>query len=442
MNTNEILEKLGIEMNAMQNEAYDAILHSRNDVVVLSPTGSGKTLAYLMPLVQLVDADSDEVQAVVITPGRELALQSAEVLKSMGSGLRGMACYGGRPTMDEHRVLRQVKPQIIFGTPGRLNDHLEKRNILADDIKYLVIDEFDKCLEMGFQDEMSALIDKVQNVDRHFLLSATKAEEIPHFLRQDKKAKVTNISYLDSEEQVPDRIGIYQVNSPEKDKLESLKQLLLSLGDQSTIVFLNYRQSVERVDDFLRQQGFATSAFHGGLEQQEREDALYKFSNGSANVFVSTDLGSRGLDIPDIDNIIHYHIPETEDNYIHRVGRTARWDKQGRAFFLLSPGEHLPEYVDSEVRIYEIPDTTGMKPSEAKMATVYIGKGKKDKISKGDIVGFICKNANLQGKEIGKIDVKDRYSYVAVPRKKLRQVINSCKGVKIKGIRTVVEEVR
>ena len=254
MNTNEILEKLGIEMNAMQNEAYDAILHSRNDVVVLSPTGSGKTLAYLMPLVQLVDADSDEVQAVVITPGRELALQSAEVLKSMGSGLRGMACYGGRPTMDEHRVLRQVKPQIIFGTPGRLNDHLEKRNILADDIKYLVIDEFDKCLEMGFQDEMSALIDKVQNVDRHFLLSATKAEEIPHFLRRDKKAKVTNISYLDSEEQVPDRIGIYQVNSPEKDKLESLKQLLLSLGDQSTIVFLNYRQSVERVDDFLRQQ--------------------------------------------------------------------------------------------------------------------------------------------------------------------------------------------
>lgn len=442
MNTNEILEKLGIEMNAMQNEAYDAILHSRNDVVVLSPTGSGKTLAYLMPLVQLVDADSDEVQAVVITPGRELALQSAEVLKSMGSGLRGMACYGGRPTMDEHRVLRQVKPQIIFGTPGRLNDHLEKRNILADDIKYLVIDEFDKCLEMGFQDEMSALIDKVQNVDRHFLLSATKAEEIPHFLRRDKKAKVTNISYLDSEEQVPDRIGIYQVNSPEKDKLESLKQLLLSLGDQSTIVFLNYRQSVERVDDFLRQQGFATSAFHGGLEQQEREDALYKFSNGSANVFVSTDLGSRGLDIPDIDNIIHYHIPETEDNYIHRVGRTARWDKHGRAFFLLSPGEHLPEYVDSEVRIYEIPDTTGMKPSEAKMATVYIGKGKKDKISKGDIVGFICKNANLQGKEIGKIDVKDRYSYVAVPRKKLRLVINSCKGVKIKGIRTVVEEVR
>ena len=442
MNTNEILEKLGIEMNAMQNEAYDAILHSRNDVVVLSPTGSGKTLAYLMPLVQLVDADSDEVQAVVITPGRELALQSAEVLKSMGSGLRGMACYGGRPTMDEHRVLRQVKPQIVFGTPGRLNDHLEKGNILADDIKYLVIDEFDKCLEMGFQDEMSALIDKLPNINRHFLLSATEAEEIPHFLRRDKKAKVTNISYLDSEEQVPDRIGIYQVNSPEKDKLESLKQLLLSLGDQSTIVFLNYRQSVERVDDFLRQQGFATSAFHGGLEQQEREDALYKFSNGSANVFVSTDLGSRGLDIPDIDNIIHYHIPETEDNYIHRVGRTARWDKQGRAFFLLSPGEHLPEYVDSEVRIYEIPDTTGMKPSEAKMATVYIGKGKKDKISKGDIVGFICKNANLQGKEIGKIDVKDRYSYVAVPRKKLRQVINSCKGVKIKGIRTVVEEVR
>ncbi len=447
-NINEILDKLGIQMNAMQEDAYSNILRSNKDVVVLSPTGSGKTLAYLLPLTQLLDADSNEVQAIIITPGRELALQSSEVLKNMGSGLRGMACYGGRPTMDEHRVLKQVKPQIIFGTPGRLNDHLDKENIYAGTIKYLIIDEFDKCLEMGFQDEMSDLISKLPSVERHFLLSATNAEEIPHYLKKQSNSnfKPVLVDYLDKDEQIPDRVIVFGVDSPEKDKLETLKKLLLVLGEQSSIVFLNYRDSVTRTDEFLRSQGFATSSFHGGMDQKNREDALYKFSNGSANVFVSTDLASRGLDIPDIDNIIHYHLPESEDGYIHRVGRTARWDKKGKAFFILNSEEHIPEYVDAEVEKYDLEDAfsslTSTEPLPAKMATIYIGKGKKDKISKGDIVGYICKNANLKGSEIGKIDVKDRYSYVAVPRKKLRLVIKSCQGIKIKGIKTLVEEVR
>lgn len=153
-----ILDKLGIELNDMQQDSMQAILHGNKDVVILSPTGSGKTLAYLLPLTQLIDATDDEAQAVVVTPGRELALQSANVLKNMGSGLRAMACYGGRATMDEHRVMKQVRPQIVFGTPGRLNDHLDKGNLSPYHIKYLIIDEFDKCLEMGFQDEMSRLI--------------------------------------------------------------------------------------------------------------------------------------------------------------------------------------------------------------------------------------------------------------------------------------------
>ena len=433
-----ILNKLGIELNAMQEATLHAILHSNKDVVVLSPTGSGKTLAYLLPIVQLVDANDDEPQVLVVTPGRELALQSADVLKSMGSGLRTMACYGGRATMDEHRVLNKVRPQVIFGTPGRLNDHLDKGNFSADHIKYLVIDEFDKCLEMGFQDEMSRLIESLPNLQRHFLLSATEAEEIPQFVHI---GRVETIDYRMDEEQVPERVHIYKVESPQKDKLETLAQLLLSLGDASSIVFLNYRDSVERTNDFLRSQGFATSMFHGGLEQQQREDALYKFSNGSANVFVSTDLGARGLDIPNIDNIIHYHLPECEDSYIHRVGRTARWEAKGRAFFLLGPSEHIPEYVDAEVDAYQIP-TELPAPAKPRMATIYIGKGKKDKISKGDIVGFLCKIGQLQSSEIGKIDVKDRYAYVAVVRTKLKQVLKLTQGQKIKGIKTILEEVR
>lgn len=434
----KIINKLGIELNAMQEETLHAVLHTNKDVVVLSPTGSGKTLAYLLPIVQLVDANDDEPQVLVVTPGRELALQSADVLKSMGSGLRTMACYGGRATMDEHRVLNKVRPQVVFGTPGRLNDHLDKGNFSADHIKYLVIDEFDKCLEMGFQDEMGRLMESLPNLQRHFLLSATEAEEIPRFVHI---GRVETIDFRMDEEQVPERVHIYKVESPQKDKLETLAQLLLSLGDASSIVFLNYRDSVERTNEFLRSQGFATSLFHGGLEQQQREDALYKFSNGSANIFVSTDLGARGLDIPNIDNIIHYHLPECEDSYIHRVGRTARWEAKGRAFFLLGPSEQIPEYVDAEVDDYEIPAELPA-PAKPRMATLYIGKGKKDKISKGDIVGFLCKIGQLQSSEIGKIDVKDRYAYVAVARPKLKQVLKLTQGQKIKGIKTILEEVR
>lgn len=434
----KILNKLGIELNDMQQDALRAIQHGNQDVVVLSPTGSGKTLAYLLPLSQLVDAADDEPQAIVVTPGRELALQSSTVLKNMGSGLRAMACYGGRSTMDEHRVLRQVRPQIIFGTPGRLNDHLDKGNFSPYHIKYLVIDEFDKCLEMGFQDEMSRLVKSLPGLRRHFLLSATESEEIPRFVHM---GKVEKLDYRMDEEQVPVRVHIYKVMSPEKDKLESLSLLLRSLGDTSTIVFLNYRDSVERTNRYLADQGFSTAFFHGGLEQKEREAALYRFSNGSANVFVSTDLASRGLDIPDIDNIIHYHLPESEDGYIHRVGRTARWEAKGKAYFLLGPTESIPEYVDAEVEEYEIPAELPA-PAQPKMATIYIGKGKKDKISKGDILGFLCKKGGLQSSEIGKIDVNDRYAYAAIARPKLRSLLQKVKGEKIKGIKTIVEEVR
>ena len=456
MNLEKTLQKLGIEtLNAMQEEATDAILRSRKDVVLLSPTGTGKTLAYLLPLAQLLDADSEHVQALVIVPGRELALQSDMVLKSMGSGLRSMACYGGRTAMDEHRKMREVKPQIIFGTPGRINDHLDKGNISPYSIRYLVIDEFDKCLEMGFHDEMSRLLKKLPGLERRILLSATNAEEIPHFIPLDRAQR---LDYLVEEEQVSERVTLYEVKSPVKDKLDTLRQLLCQLGDAQSIVFLNYRDAVERVAEYLRKQGFGVSAFHGGMEQKQREDALYKFSNGSANVLVATDLASRGLDIPDIQNIIHYHLPVKEQEMIHRVGRTARWDKMGQSYFIVGPEETMPEWVigggtkvegggriDSATELLSFqlsPSALPQQPALPKMATIYIGKGKKDKISKGDILGFLCKKGGLEMKDIGRIDVTDRYAYAAVSREKLQQVLRLVKGEKIKGIRTVIEPVK
>ena len=439
METDRILEKLGIsELNDMQKEATQAVLRTNDDVVILSPTGSGKTLAYLLPLVQLIDASVPTVQAVVIVPGRELALQSAMVLKDMGCGLRACACYGGRAAMDEHRVLRQVQPHIVFATPGRLLDHIEKENILTTGIRYLVIDEFDKCLEMGFLNEMNAIINRLSNVQRRILISATDAESIPHFVNM---GRTTRMDYLIEEEQVSDRVNVYQVISPVKDKLETLRNLLCELGEESSIVFLNYRESVERVADYLQEQGFTLSYFHGGLEQRQREDALYKFSNASANVLVSTDLASRGLDIPSINNIIHYHLPESEQGYIHRVGRTARWDKLGRTFFILNQEESIPDYIDAEPTLHTIP-TDLPAPPKPKMVTLYIGKGKKDKLSKGDIVGFLCKKGGLKGTEIGRISVEDRFTYVAIDRAQLRSVLRNVQGEKIKGVKTIIEEVR
>ena len=437
--TDKIIDKLGITLNDMQNDTAHAILHSNKDVVVLSPTGSGKTLAYLLPVVELLDTTLDAVQAVVVLPGRELALQSATVLAGMGSGLRAMACYGGRPAMDEHRTMRQVRPQVVFGTPGRLNDHLDKGNIEASQVRFVVIDEFDKCLEMGFHDEMAALMGKLPADVRRVLLSATDADSIPHFVNLGRS---TRVDYLSDDEQIPDRISIFSVHSPEKDKLATLSSLLLEQGGHSSIVFLNHRDAVERTGDYLRRLGFATSIFHGGLDQKMREHALYKFSNGSANILVSTDLASRGLDIPDVDNIIHYHLPETEEAYIHRVGRTARWQAEGRSFFVLGPEEHLPDYLHTATADHSPQPAAGAVPARPRMATVYIGKGKKDKISKGDILGFLCKKGGLENGEIGRIDVKDRYAYAAVAYPRLQELLDRVQGEKIKGVKTVVEAVR
>ena len=448
MEKSRILAKLGIgELNAMQQEAVEAIAHSDKDVLILSPTGSGKTLAYLLPLAERIDAGSDELQAVVIVPGRELALQSATVLKDMGCGLRGMALYGGRPTMDEHRRLREVKPQVVFATPGRLNDHFDKQNLSAEAVRWVVIDEFDKCLSMGFHDEMQRALAFIEhstlNMEhsgrlRRILLSATESEAIPRFVNM---GRCVRINFLDEQEQVPERVTIYEVKSPTKDKLETLSRLLRYIGQESSIVFLNYRDSVERTADYLRRQGFTLSMFHGGLDQREREDALYKFSNHSANIMVCTDLASRGLDIPDIRHIIHYHIPEGEDGYVHRVGRTARWDKTGKAYFILSADEQIPAYVDAATEELSLPAQLP-QPSEPLMATIYIGKGKRDKISKGDVVGFLCKICQLAKDDIGRIDVNERYTYVAIAREKVAQTIKLSSGNKIKGVKTVVELVK
>ncbi len=437
LTTEELLWNLGLEsLNAMQEDTLREYRKHKN-LVLLSPTGSGKTLAYLMPLVQSLDEQAEGVQAVILVPSRELALQIDGVFKSMKTPFRSVSCYGGRPAMEEHRTLRGVRPHVVIGTPGRMNDHLGKGNIASDTIKTLIIDEFDKCLELGFQAEMEQVLTALPALERRFLLSATDAEAIPRFAAGE--GNFQKLNFLDKDEQIPARIALHVVQSPEKDKLDTLRRLVCTFGQKRSLVFVNYRKSVERVADYLKREGIACEAFHGGMEQRDRERALYQFANGSTHVFVSTDLAARGLDIPEIDNIIHYHLPLNEDAYIHRNGRTARWDASGEAYLILGPAETLPPYVAAtKPERFAFPSRIP-RSAEPAWITLYIGKGKKDKVNKIDIAGFLMKIGGLKRDEVGRIDVKERYAFAAVKRSRLKEVLRRVAGQKIKGLKTIIE---
>lgn len=448
MEQSDILRNLQIEqLTPMQEAAQDAY-QSDKDLVLLSPTGSGKTLAFLLPLVQSLKAGIQGVQAVVLVPSRELALQIETVFKSMGTPFKAMSCYGGRPAMEEHRTMRGVNPAVIIGTPGRMNDHLRKRNFDTRFVTALVIDEFDKCLEFGFHDEMAEVIGQLPALKKRVLLSATDAEEIPQFAGVGGEAsgnaasssRVIKLNFL-PEEAVSERLNLQKVISPEKDKLETLYRLLCTLGDHSTLVFVNYRESVERVVSYLKSKKFPCDAFHGGMEQDDRERALYKFRNGSCPVLVSTDLAARGLDIPGIDNVVHYHIPVNEEAFTHRNGRTARWEACGSSFILLHAEERLPDYIPEDIPVFGLQEQTP-KPAKPRWTTLYIGKGKKDKLNKVDIVGFLYKKGGLVREDVGQVDVKEHYAFVAVRRGKVKQLLTLLRGEKIKGMKTLIEEAR
>ena len=434
MKIQEILSNLKIEqLNAMQVASVDAASEGK-DLILLSPTGTGKTLAYLLSLVQILKPGVEGVQAVVLVPSRELALQIEQVFKSMGTAFNVMSCYGGRPAMEEHRTMKHIRPSVIIATPGRMNDHLGKQNFEAADVRTLVIDEFDKCLEFGFQDEMAEVIAQLPNLNRRFLLSATDAEEIPRFTGLNR---VVKLNFLTGEEQ-EQRLHLYKVLSPVKDKLETLYKLVCLLGSESTLVFCNHRESVDRVGNYLRSMKVYCEVFHGGMEQDKRERALYKFRNGSCSILISTDLAARGLDIADIKHVVHYHLPVAKDGFIHRNGRTARWESEGNAYLILHPEETLPDYLPEEPEAFALPEPTP-QPALPAYVTLYIGKGKKDKINKIDIVGFLSKKGKLGREDVGRIDVKDHYAYAAISRLKAKQMLKLVQNEKIKGVKALIE---
>lgn len=421
-----ILAKLEIKaLNEMQIASIASIEKSKN-VLLLSATGSGKTLAFLLPLIKMLDPRNTNSQAIIIVPSRELALQIETVFKSMGTNLKVTCCYGGHLRETEENNLKQP-PALLIGTPGRLADHIRRGNITIDSIETLILDEFDKSLELGFQEEMSFIIGSLKPIKKRVLTSATEGVEIPAFIGIDSLVK---LDFLDDKNE-DTGLAIQTLQSDGKDKLETLFRLLCMLGNRSAIIFCNHRESVERTSNWLKEKDILNVFYHGAMEQQERDVALCKFRNGTSNVLVTTDLAARGLDIANIRYIIHYHLPGSEDIFTHRNGRTARMDASGTAILILSPEEKLPDYIDTKVEQIILPETA-IIPDKPQWSTLFIGGGKKDKLNKIDIVGFLSKRGLLKKEDIGLIEVKDFFSFVAVRKSKVSSTLQLIKEQKIK----------
>ncbi len=429
-----ILSNLKIEaLNEMQ-QASIAANDQHNNVLLLSATGSGKTLAFLLPIIQRLDVANKLTQALIIVPSRELAQQIEEVFKQMGTGLKITSCYGGHKRETEENNLIQP-PALVVGTPGRLADHIRRGNLTIDSITTLVLDEFDKSLELGFQEEVSFIVGSLPSVNKRILTSATEAVEIPHFIGLTDAAR---LNYLPTEKDTTNKLIVQKVLAPESDKVETLFRLICHLGNRSTIVFCNHRESVNRTSDLLAKKGITNEFYHGALEQQERDSALCKFRNGTANVLITTDLASRGLDIPNIRFIIHYHLPATEDVYVHRNGRTARMDASGTAILLLSPAETMPTFITDEVAELVVPANSPL-PEKPKWSTLFIAAGKKDKVNKIDIVGFLGNKGKLNKDDIGLIEVKDFFSFVAIRKNKVGETLQLIRDQKIKNKKVKID---
>jgi superfamily II DNA/RNA helicase len=434
MNHSPILERFNItELNDMQYKMLDAIADS-NDIVLISPTGSGKTIGFLLPVLPLLKDDINAVQVLILVPSRELAIQIEKVFKQMGTAFKINCCYGGHSVHIEENNL-QHPPAVLVGTPGRIADHLRRKNLIIDDTPVLILDEFDKSLELGFKEEMDYILQHCQRVKKRILTSATDLKEIPEFV--GIKSYVA-LNFTAGHQESTSLLVIKYVRVKGEDKIEALMLLLGKIDAKSTLVFCNHREAVNRVSEQLTRNKVAHGFYHGGMEQTDREKTLIKFRNGSINILITTDLASRGLDIPEVDVVIHYQLPNSETVMIHRNGRTARMHNAGTAYFLLDADDYLPTFLLVSPEEFTLPESLTL-PKPCAWKTLYIGAGKKDKINKTDIVGMILQKGQLQKDELGKIEVLDHSSYVAVKSNKIYKTLQLIKEEKIKNKKVKME---
>ncbi len=431
-----ILSNLGIEdLNEMQIAAKAAVLSSSSSIILLSPTGSGKTVAFLLPVLELLKADVKGVQVLIVVPSRELAIQIEQVWKKMSTGYKVNVCYGGHSIDTELRNLSNP-PALLIGTPGRLKDHLERESFTTNSIHTMVLDEFDKSLQMGFQDEMSYIIGQLCNLEKKILTSATSDVEIPKFT-QIISPKILDYTKKESNDGLLMRLVI----SPEKDKIETLFQLICTFQSEPALIFCNHREVAERISDMLIAKGIQTGYYHGGMDQDDRERVLIQFRNYSLRYLVTTDLATRGLDIPEMKHVIHYHLPAKDTEFMHRNGRTARMHAEGTAYILLHKDERTPDYLPTHIKVFSVQNGKSL-PDRPEFQTIYVSGGKKNKLNKSDIVGFFLQKGGLDKADLGLIEVKDFISFVAVRSSKVKEFLAAIKDEKMKGKKYKIEVAR
>ena len=434
------IESIGYEqMTPIQAEALPVIIEGK-DLLAQAKTGSGKTAAFAIGLLHHLDVKTYETQALVLCPTRELADQVSKEIRQLARAIPNtkiLTLCGGKSIVPQLTSLEH-SPHIVVGTPGRILKHLvDKRSLNLDNLKMLVLDEADRMLDMGFHEDIMQIIHNMAQDRQTLLFSATYPEEI-----KDISDKIQNdpvdIRLETSHNENKIKQVFYEIEKGERTK--TLISILHHYKPESTVVFCNRKQQAQELAEALWKEGFHALALHGDLEQRDRDQVLVQFSNKSSSILIATDVASRGLDIKDLQAVVNFELSPDPEIHVHRIGRTGRAGKEGLAFslFMASEAHKVNRIEEYQNTTFNIENPNNLKRREnfklsPPMVTLCINGGRKNKVRAGDILGALTAKTDLPGKQIGKIDLFDTFSFVAVERPIAKQALKILSEGKIKG---------
>ncbi len=434
----ETLDSLGYtEMTAIQQQALPIVLQGK-DVIGQGKTGTGKTAAFSLGLLSNLNVQRFRVQTLVLCPTRELADQVAKEIRTLARGIHNikvLTLCGGMPMGPQIGSLEHGA-HILVGTPGRILDHMSKGRISLDELNTLVLDEADRMLDMGFEDAIDTIIEQAPSERQTLLFSATFPHDIETLaakvMKQPEMVKVESTHQHSTIEQ-----RFFKLNTTEE-RDDALEALLLTHKPESSVVFCNTKKEVQNVTDELSHRGFSVVELHGDMEQREREQALTMFANKSISILVATDVAARGLDVDNLDAVFNFELSRDPEVHVHRIGRTGRAGSKGIAFSFYSDKEEyrvarIDEYMDIAISPSTLPEKPVERPFYPSMQTIQILGGKKQKVRAGDILGALTKQAGIDGKKIGKINILPMVSYVAVEHDVVKPALKQLQTGKMKG---------
>lgn len=455
------LYNLNYKMPSKVQEEVIPRLLKKEDVIVKSKTGSGKTASFGIPICENIDIENNNVQALIVVPTRELALQVKDEISNIGrlKKIRCSAIFGKQPIKEQIRELKQ-RVHIVVATPGRIIDHIGRNTINLDDIKYFIIDEADKMLNKGFIEDMEFILNKIPKNSAKGLFSATIDDDIQYIC--DKYLKVSNIldikynNVFDNKQIIENKI-----KSSENDKYKNLKSIIYMENPTSLIIFCNTKDKVKKLYENMKKDGFLVEELHGDMSQDKRIFVIKDFKNNKFNILISTDVAARGIHIDDISLVINYDVPRDKENYIHRIGRTGRKDSYGKAITIFTDKDdkyinEIEAYLGYEIKVLEelkIDDIAKGKIKfekkskevlknrknkiiekniHSEVTKIYINAGKKKKIRVIDIVGAFSNLPGINNEDIGVVEVQDLCSYVDILNYKGEELVKKYKEISIK----------